>query len=302
MTNYTEGMKIEPPCVVKDMPIEVYHNDTPGISSSQLVDLIWSPGLYYGRYVTKEYPGLETAALEFGKALDLALTTPDRFGAMVAVKPEGMKFSTKEGKAWREEFRNRIIITVEEHKTIVNLKAKLSKKKIAPKIFGDNVMQLSYFWEQPVEIGDTVVKVLCKCRPDRLSKHFISDDKSDISPGYQDFSKKIGNLNYHIKAAMYATGINTVDGTDRGFVFNVYGKKPPYAIKFYILKEHELATGRDYFMRGLQTLLICQNSNIWPDEVTDENWFGFLDNGIWHDFTDTIEPIERTAWQQRNDM
>ena len=298
---YKEDMTIVAPCVIKDMPIEVYHQETPGISSSQLVDAIWSPALYYGRYISHEFPPLSSSGFSFGKALDTLLTTPERFDELFVVKPADMKLSTKEGKAWNAEQEGKTIISAADKKIVDILLKKLKKKKVAKQVFGSNDTQLSYFWFQPVEYGDKIKKMLCKCRPDRLSKNFISDDKSALNASYSDFQKTIGNLNYHIKAAMYQTGINMVDGTDRDFIFNVYGKKPPYPIKFYPLKEYELEVGKEYFLRGLETILLCEDSNIWPDEVTNLDWSVYLETGEWYDFTDCVEEIERPEWMQNRD-
>ena len=295
-------MKITAPCVIPDLPIEAYHNTAPGLSSSQMVDLIHSPGLYYGRYVTGEYEKPDSPAFAFGNALDWMLTSPSRFDELVAIKPVDFDGRKKEGKEWLAARANLVVISQQEKQVIDLLVKKLAAKKISKKIFGANEMQLSYFMNLNFEFAGEVKTILIKCRPDRLSKWFISDDKSDLDPSYNAFSKKIGTCNYHIKAAMYKLITDTVDGVERDFIFNVYGKKPPYMVKHYILKDCEIATGMEYFYRAIETLLVCQASGIWPDEVTDENWYHYKDEGEWYDFTDTADPIERTVWQQKGDM
>jgi hypothetical protein len=44
-----------------------------------------------------------TDATRFGTAVHCALLTPALFAAQYAVKPDGMSFATKEGKAWRDD-------------------------------------------------------------------------------------------------------------------------------------------------------------------------------------------------------
>lgn len=51
-----------------------------------------------------------TDALLFGIASHLAMLEPHLFAALCSIKPDGMSFATREGKAWREEQGTRHIV------------------------------------------------------------------------------------------------------------------------------------------------------------------------------------------------
>lgn len=65
--DYKPGMKITEPCIVRGIPIEVYHK-MPALSNSGLKMLLDCPAKYYYKYLSGEYSAKEKPAFKIGKA------------------------------------------------------------------------------------------------------------------------------------------------------------------------------------------------------------------------------------------
>ena len=65
--DYKQGMTITEPCIVRGMPIDVYHK-MPALSNSGLKILLDCPAKYYYKYLSGEYEPKETPSFKIGKA------------------------------------------------------------------------------------------------------------------------------------------------------------------------------------------------------------------------------------------
>ena len=83
--------------------IEAYHQSA-CVSNSKLSTLEeGGPLLYYKKHIGGIIPQVVTDALRLGCAFDTMLTEGrSKFADEYVIKPEGMNFSNKEGKAWRD--------------------------------------------------------------------------------------------------------------------------------------------------------------------------------------------------------
>ena len=65
--DYKEGMQITEPCIVRGIPIDVYHK-MPALSNSGLKMLLDCPARYYYKYLSGEYEAKEKPSFKIGKA------------------------------------------------------------------------------------------------------------------------------------------------------------------------------------------------------------------------------------------
>lgn len=65
--DYKKGMKIKPPCIIRGMPLEIYHS-IEGLSNSGLKMLLDCPAKYYYKYLSGEYEPREKPSFKIGKA------------------------------------------------------------------------------------------------------------------------------------------------------------------------------------------------------------------------------------------
>jgi hypothetical protein len=70
--NYKEGMEIKKPCIIRNMPNEVYHS-MPALSNSGLKTLLDCPAKYYYKYLSGEYEYKEKPSFKIGKAAHMYL-------------------------------------------------------------------------------------------------------------------------------------------------------------------------------------------------------------------------------------
>ena len=121
-----------------------------------------------------------------------------------AVRPIGMKFTTKEGMAWRDA-QTKTIITNEEFMDIARMRESVLSHPIARSILerpGDN--------EVAVFKRDEETGLMLKARADRVT---MDDQQRTVIPdlkttqhgngGLEAFSKEIYNWGYALQAAFY---------------------------------------------------------------------------------------------------
>jgi exodeoxyribonuclease VIII len=116
----------------------------------------------------------DTPATILGTAVHCALLTPDLYARQYAVKPEGMSFATKDGKAWRDdpERAGRILLSHDVGATVDAIVASLLRKpEVAKSLDKATHREVSLVWECS-KTGE-----LCKARPDWMDAGHIYDLK-----------------------------------------------------------------------------------------------------------------------------
>lgn len=116
----------------------------------------------------------DTPATILGTAVHCALLTPDLYAAQYAVKPEGMTFASKDGKAWRDdpERAGRIILSHDVAGTVDAIVASLLRKpEVAKSLDKATHREVSVVWTCS-QTGE-----LCKSRPDWMDPKHIFDLK-----------------------------------------------------------------------------------------------------------------------------
>lgn len=116
----------------------------------------------------------DTPATILGSAVHCALLTPDLFAAQYAVKPEGMTFASKEGKAWRDDpaRAGQIVLSHDVAATVDAIVASLRRKpEVAKSLDKATHREVSLVWECS-KTGE-----LCKARPDWMDLKYIYDLK-----------------------------------------------------------------------------------------------------------------------------
>lgn len=117
----------------------------------------------------KDSPSGDTSARLLGSAVHCGLLTPHLFADTYVGKPEGMRFSTKEGKAWRDAHSSRTILSNEDFLRASSIiDALMAKEAVATSLEG-SLCEHSLVWRCPAS-GE-----LCKGRPD-----WIEDGRGNL--------------------------------------------------------------------------------------------------------------------------
>lgn len=252
----------------KAMPAEQYHAIA-AMSAGGLKRMRQSPAHFFGMQLdpNRPPPGEPTPAMKNGTLVHTALFEPDQVDARYVVKPEGMNFSTMEGKAWRDAQTREIV----EASQMAAAKAQAAAVRAVPDLaalLADGYGEASALWIDP-ETGE-----LCKCRPDWTSPAgagvVLLDGKTcqDASP--EGFGRAIWNMSYHLQAAWYIDGFEAATGLRvHGFVFAAVESAWPHAAAAYMLGDDVLDAARRENRRLLNRYAECKRTGIWPGYGSD---------------------------------
>lgn len=266
--------------LVRDMPPERYHA-TNAMSAGGLKRMKRSPAHFYGMQLdpNRPEPGDPTPAMKNGTLVHTALFEPDQVAARYVVKPEGMNFSTKEGKAWRDAQTLEIVEDAQMRTALAQAAAVRAVPDLAA-LLADGYGEASAFWIDP-ETGE-----LCKCRPDWTSPAgdgvILVDGKTCQDAGPDGFGRAIWNMDYHLQAAWYSDGFEAATGQRvHGFVFATVESAWPHVAAPYMLGDDVLEAARRENRRLLNRYAECKRTGIWPG------------------YASAIQLINLPAWAQR---
>lgn len=219
------------------------------LSNSGIVKLLQSPLAFLKRESNKE-----TEAMKIGKAFHVFILENHKFNDLYVVKPDGLSFVTKDGKAWRDE-QTKIII---DNESYINFQKQY-----------ENIYKHPYSYllrdgeiETEKEVFFTYLGVDCKMRLDLYNKSYnaIIDLKSiaDCSN-----AERTTIYDYITQSVFYRIGMQ--DQNDLNFeneFYFVYSEKSnPFGCKWIELSEQSTAIGLDKIHKAIN---IYKNLNeIW---------------------------------------
>jgi len=217
-------------------------------------------------------------SLRRGSLLHTLVLEPETMASRYMVKPAGMTFSTKEGKAWRDAVPAGVeVVSADELKVATRQASNLRAVPEIAALLGQGEAEVSFFWI------DELTGVLCKGRADwvyRTGQGVILPDlktSEDVSPS--GFAKACARYGYHMQAAWYSDGWKAATGEDvLGFVFGAVESSWPNVAEAYMLDDEAIDKGRAECRRLLNLYASCKASNHWPA------------------YAETITPLSLPAW------
>jgi exodeoxyribonuclease VIII len=223
-----------------------------GISNSALKAICRSP-LHYKAAL--ERPQSDTPALAFGRLVHglVLLNDPGN----IAIKPDGMSFVTKEGKAWKAEMVavGKDIHSQEDWQNALGIQDAVCKHQRASEL-----LELCEYNE--VTIINTLADMPVKARLDAYGPQdaIIVDLKTceDASPS--GFISAIRRYRYDRQAAFYSA----ITGEKCRFWFIAVEKEPPYAVGVYDIAISIIKHRLKDIITDLQILRECQATDVWP--------------------------------------
>ena len=251
------------PGLIFDMPAETYHA-IHAMSAGGLKRMRQSPAHFYGMLLdpNRPEPGEPTPAMKNGTLVHFCIFEPHTVDARYIVKPAGMNFSTKDGKAWRDA-KALEIVEAEQMATAKAQAAALMRLPEIGALLSDGYGEASAFWIDE-ETGE-----LCKCRPDWTSPAgdgvILVDGKTCQDASQEGFSRAIWNLGYWLQAAWYSDGFEKATGKRvHGFVFAAVESSWPHAAAAYMLGDDVLEKARAENRRLLDLYAGCRRTGVWP--------------------------------------
>lgn len=256
-------MTARPMGLVRDMPAEKYHA-IQAMSAGGLKRMRISPAHFYGIQIdpNRPPPSDPTPAMRNGTLVHCAIFEPDQVAARYVVKPDGMSFASKEGKAWREANAAREPVDAGQMAAALAQAAALRRLPDVAALLSEGYGESSAFWI------DEATGELCKCRPDWCSPAgegvVLLDGKTcqDASP--DGFSRTVWNFDYWLQAAWYSDGFEAATGLRvHGFVFAAVESAWPHAAAAYMLGDDVLDRARVENRRLLDLYAECKRTGVW---------------------------------------
>jgi len=257
---YTEGMEIEPPCFVANMPNHVYHSQ-PGISASGLKLVLRSPAHY--KFQADRAP---SRAMEIGTAIHTALLEPDRFANDYVLLRDVKDRRASEYKAAAKIHGGELVLTASEAANVEGMQeAVLSNPAMSERLNAEGWRELSLFVQDP-ETG-----VVVRVRYDLLSLSGIAVDVKKTQDCRPDaFSRAVDNYDYDMQAALYSDAFEWATGKPLGaFEFAAIEEQMPHGHKLYQLDETAMQEGRRKYREALNLYAQCEKANDWPNIPCD---------------------------------
>lgn len=244
---------------IHSMPADQYRK-ADGVSNS---DLKWiasplTPLHFRAKFIDKVIPDEDTPALRLGSITHRALLEPDTMNGAFHVKPADMSFTTKDGKAWRDEHSDRPIISADEAEAIAGMRDAVWSHPLASRILKGSDHERSLFADDK--------GLLLKSRFDALPRtgNLIADVKTTESADLDSVEKSIAKYGLYRQAAFYLKVANLL-GLDRhAFAFIFVEKSPPFAVAAYQLADVVVEAGNTLIERDLTLLRWCRERNEWP--------------------------------------
>lgn len=238
-----------------------YHSH-PAISKSKL-DLARKSGrhLYDALYGP---PRDSTAAFDFGTVLH-ATALPGECVDSIAVRmPEGMKKTTKEGKAFVAEHADKIILNATDAYCIDQMMASMLEHPVSAALVKGELAgksELSFFATEP----ETGLEV--KCRPDFMldDGSLIIDLKTTTDASPKGFQKSLVSFRYYVQAAWYLDVVEMSTGKrPDGFLFVAVEKQRPFSTGVYVADEEMIKIGREHAMEDLRKIAKWKAEDNYP--------------------------------------
>jgi PDDEXK-like domain of unknown function (DUF3799) len=228
-----------------------------GVSASMLNILAESTPMHLRCWLSGERK-IETKALNFGILAHYAILQGDLYKDLFHIRPEGLKFTTKEGKQWKEEHADKPDVTFDESNHLIGMVEAIRGHPMARRLLDTGKPEQSLF-----AVDDT--GTTRKCRLDSLTKgNVIPDVKTCLSASTDFFERQISRLRYHVRAAYYLDLANMLNIDKDYFMFVAVEKTPPYAVRCLRLSGDVVNWGRKCYQADLQTYRNCVENDEWP--------------------------------------
>lgn len=232
---------------------ESQYREIDAINISSLKYMSRSPAHYRAAI---DHPREATAAQLLGSMLHATVAEPQR--THYVVRPDGLSFASKEGKAWRDA-QTHPILGGDDDDAVQAMYRSLCRHERARSMIVGATKECSVF-ELHKPTGLLLKGRIDLFNFDRAKNEVsIADIKTtdDASPG--EFARSVRKWGYHRQAAYYMDLV----GATR-FFFIAVEKAPPYAVAIYELDDRTIEAGREANERDLATLATCLKADTWP--------------------------------------
>jgi len=229
------------------------YREAEGISTSDIKYILppKTPAHYHA-YKTGLIKREETRALVLGTLCHVAVLEPERLATAYAVRPAGLDFRTKDGKAWRDAQGKKPILDETEAAMLDGMSKSVAAHPAAAALLDGAQREVSLFKEHRTGLR-------LKGRLDVLGNGYVADVKTAEAGDAGGFAAAVFKYGYHVQAAMYCQ----LAGVER-FSFITVEKVAPFAVAVYDLSAKAMQVGLNSLNYALDTISACEEAGKWP--------------------------------------
>lgn len=246
------------------LPFDDYLAD-PGVSNSVMSDLAKSPAHCWALHLDPERPrDVSTPAQALGKLAHMLILEPGKVDSHYAIKPAGMSFATKAGKAWREGLPEHLEIAKEDElHAAESMCAAVMRDPDLRRLLSVGNAEVSVFWQ------DKGTGLRCRGRADWLHERgrkrvTVLDLKTTNDLTHDNVQRSITQYGYHRQAAHYRIGLQACGYEVDEFVFGFVSSTFPYLAAAFVLDDETREQGEQEVAELLDLYANCQRMNSWP--------------------------------------
>lgn len=237
--------------VFYNLPEETYKS-APGVNNSTLKMMRKSPRHYLNALEATDKK--DSPVLLFGRLVHQAILEPYRPKGYV-IRPDGLKFTTKDGKAWRDE-QTLPIIESSDAEMIASIAGSVREHPLWSEIKAGNT-EVSAFKKDPS------TGLLLKARIDCLIGKSIIDIKTTEDASAAGFTKACRAFGYARQAAFYGMVTGCWD-----FTFLAVEKEEPFACQAFRISKGSIQTAIQQIRLDLDRVKECITLQDWPTYET----------------------------------
>jgi hypothetical protein len=218
---------------------------------------------HYAAHMAGELKREPSRAMLIGTLAHLAVLEPSKLPSAYAVKPEGLDFRTKDGKAWRLEQGDKAVIDISEAEMLGGIMHSVKAHAAARELLAETQSEVALFGEH--RTGLWIKGRVDALRVDSDNEAVIVDVKTtSAGADYGTFSRQAAQLNYHLSAAWYChlAGLNGLPPAR--FYWIAVEVAPPYAVAVYEIHPDALDLGVGMMNDALELIAQCEDAGVWP--------------------------------------
>jgi len=236
----------------------------PGESQSHLKSILQSPA-HYKANSKRRFKA--SSVMTIGTATHCKALEGDKtFESNFILKPDGIKYTTKEGKEWREANSKKTILVNDgfdrQWDSVMGMTEALRQMAWFNPEQPDyrKYNEVSFYWN---ENG-----IRCKARLDRIlvtdDEVHVIDLKTTDSISVEKFQSKAVDLGYDFQAGWYSHAAQLVYQKPVRFTFVAIERNEPWSVGIFEVPPEMLEEARTKNRVALETLKRCIDTNEWP--------------------------------------
>lgn len=231
-----------------------------GCNFSTLKHLLKSPAHY--KAALDDQDDEESEAMAIGTLAHAMVLEGKDLRDLYAIKPAGMSFSTKEGKAWRDQ-QTLPILGADAAEGIPRIAAAIKANDYAAAILKGCPMR-----ETPIfgTIMGVPCKVLIDCHGIQDRRAAVTDFKTTVDASPREFAKNAYKQHYDLQCAISSALVAMQHELDEPPFWSwiVTEKKAPFVNTVYVPTEEFIQSGIRKMERVLTLWKECTESGEWP--------------------------------------